>query len=212
MFLKKYLKRITTDGKIPGQPVDENGENYNEWIYDSAIVKVDDAEHVEKVLKTLQDMGFETENNKELLDSVQKEMKTIQLMLGGVGMIALIVAVIGIGNTMTTAVYDRINEIGILKVLGCDPDELLYLFLLESGILGAIGGIVGILASYGISEFFINKVAIKLLDMPKGTELAVIPLWLAIVAFIFAVVLGVGAGYFPARWASKMKPIEAVRK
>ena len=210
--LKKYLKRITTDGKIPGQPVNENDENYNEWIYDSAIVKVDDAEHVEKVLKTLQDMGFETENNKELLDSVQKEMKTIQLMLGGVGMIALIVAVIGIGNTMTTAVYDRINEIGILKVLGCDPDELLYLFLLESGILGAIGGIVGILASYGISEFFINKVAIKLLDMPKGTELAVIPLWLAIVAFIFAVVLGVGAGYFPARWASKMKPIEAVRK
>ena len=97
-------------------------------------------------------------------------------------------------------------------MLGCDPDELLYLFLLESGILGAIGGIVGILASYGISEFFINKVAIKLLDMPKGTELAVIPLWLAIVAFIFAVVLGVGAGYFPARWASKMKPIEAVRK
>lgn len=210
--LKKYLKKIAVDGKISGQPVDENDENYKEWIYDSAIVKVDDVEHVDKVIKRLQDMGFQTENNKELLDSMQREIKIVQILLGGIGMIALIVAVIGIGNTMTTSVYDRINEIGILKVLGCDPDELLYLFLLESGILGGLGGLLGILVSYGITELGVNKLAVKMLNMPKGTELAVIPFWLSVAAFFFAVILGVFAGFFPAKWAAKLKPIDAVRK
>lgn len=210
--LKKYLKQNTEDGKIPGQPVNTNNENYHEWIYDSAVIKVDDVEHVEKVIKRLQDMGFQTENNKELLDSMQREIKIVQFLLGGIGMIALVVAVIGIGNTMTTSVYDRINEIGILKVLGCDPDELLYLFLLESGILGGLGGLIGIIISYGMTELGVNKLAVKLLNMPKGTELAVIPLWLAASAFFFAVILGVLAGFFPAKWAAKLKPIEAVRK
>lgn len=210
--LKKFLKQNTSDGLIVGQPVDTNGQNYNEWIYDSVIVKVDDEKHVDKVIKELQNRGFQTENNKELLDSLQREIKIVQILLGGIGMIALIVAVIGIGNTMTTSVYDRINEIGILKVLGCDPDELLYLFLLESGILGGLGGLIGILLSYGITELGVNKLAIKLMDMPKGTELAVIPPWLTVAAFFFAVMLGILAGFFPAKWAAKLKPIDAVRK
>ncbi|MCM1159415.1 MAG: ABC transporter permease [Bacteroidales bacterium] len=211
-MLKKYLKRIAVDGKIPGQPINQNDENYREWIYDSAVVRVDDVEQVDRVIKQLQDMGFRTENNKEFVDSVQQEIKILQILLGGIGMIALIVAVIGISNTMTTAVYDRINEIGILKVLGCDPDELLYLFLLESGILGGLGGLIGIICSYGITEILVNRLAVKLINLPKGTELAVIPLWLAAAAFFFAVFLGVFAGFFPAKWAYKLKPIDAVRK
>ena len=210
--LKRYLKRITNDGKIPDQPVDKNGENYNEWIYDSAIVKVESIDDVEQMVKRLQDMGFQTVNEKEFLDSMQRQIKIVQILLGGIGMIALIVAVIGIGNTMTTSVYDRINEIGILKVLGCDTDELLSLFLLESGILGGLGGLIGIVLSYGITEILINKFAVKLLHLPKGTELAVIPFWLAIASFFFAVFLGIFAGFFPAKWATKLKPIDAVKK
>ncbi len=142
---------------------------------------------------------------------MKKTMKLVQLLLGGIGMIELVVAVIGISNTMTTAVYDRINEIGILKVLGCDLDELLYLFLLESGILGAVGGIVGIAVSYGIRGI-INKLGVILLEFAKGTQLAVIPWWLVVAAVVFSTVLGILAGYFPARWAVKLKPIDAVRK
>ena len=153
---------------------------------------------MEKVEKRLQDMGFQTYSNKEFLDSTQRSIKIAQFVLGGIGMIALIVAVIGIGNTMATSVYDRIHEIGILKVLGCDPDELLNLFLLESGILGGIGGLIGIFCSYGIVAFGVNTLAVKLLAMPKGTTLAVIPFWLAAAAFFFAVLLG----------ASKLRPIE----
>lgn len=210
-ILKRYLKRISEDGKISGQPLDENGESYHEWIYSSAIVIVDDTEHVDEVMKKLQNMGFQTENEKEYLDTMKKTVNIIQIMLGGIGMIALVVAVIGIGNTMTTSVYDRINEIGILKVLGCDMDELMCLFLLESGILGGLGGFIGILCSYGMVYLVINPIAVKLLSLEAGTHIAVIPLWLGIAAFVFAVLLGMLAGFYPAKWASKISPIDAVK-
>lgn len=209
--LLRYLKRKSPDGNIVGQPVDAEGNAYKDFIYSSAVVVVDDINEVDTVVKKLQDMGFQTENEKEYLDSVKKTLKVVQLLLGGIGMIALVVAVIGISNTMTTAVYDRINEIGILKVLGCDLDELLYLFLLESGILGAMGGVVGIVVSYGIRGI-INKLGVMLLEFAKGTQLAVIPWWLVLAAVVFSTVLGILAGYFPAHWAVKLKPIDAVRK
>ena len=149
--LKLYLKRLADGGKIPGQPVNQNDENYNEWIYGSAIVEADDIESVKKLEQALKDMGFQTESNIEFVEYIEKTMKIAQLILAGIGMIALVVAVIGIGNTMTTAVYDRVQEVSMLKVLGADPEELLSLFLLESGILGGIGGIIGVLISYAIS-------------------------------------------------------------
>lgn len=209
--LLRYLKRKSPNGVITGQPTDQEGNAYRDFIYSNAVVIVDDIDEVDDVVKKLQDMGFQTENEKEYLDSVKKSLKVVQLLLGGIGMIALVVAVIGISNTMTTAVYDRINEIGILKVLGCDLDELLYLFLLESGILGAVGGMVGIIASYGIRGI-LNKLGVALLEFEKGTRLAVIPWWLVLAAVGFSTILGVLAGYFPARWAVKLKPIDAVRR
>ena len=211
-LMKKYLKRNQVDGKIAGQPVNADNENYNEWIYNQAIVKVDKVEHVDAVTKQLQDMGFQAESQKEFVDYINQQLKIIQILLGGIGMIALIVAVIGIGNTMTTSVYDRVNEIGVLKVLGCETDELLHMFLLESGILGGLGGLIGIVLSYGIAKLLINQIGVKLMEMPKGTELAVIPAWLAIAAFLSAILLGVLAGFFPAKWAAKLNPMEALRK
>lgn len=209
--LKKYLKRNSVDGVIMGQPTDNNGNPINEWVYSSAIVKVDDVSNVETVTKRLSDMGYQAYSNKEFVDEVQRTIKIIQVLLGGIGAIALVVAVIGIGNTMTTSVYDRIGEIGILKVLGCDPDELMGLFLLESGILGGIGGIIGLACSFVIIKVLINRIGIKLLKLSAGTQIAVLPLWLCVTALIMAIVLGVVAGYLPAKWASKLKPIDAVR-
>lgn len=210
--LKQFLKQNAVDGLIQGQPTNENGEPYSEWIYESAIVVADDVEHVDALVKKIQDMGYQAESNKEYVDMIQQTAKIVQILLGGIGAIALIVAVIGISNTMTTAVYDRIGEIGILKVLGCDPEELLKLFLLESGILGGVGGLIGIAVSYLITQVGVNIIAVKAINMAKGTQLAVIPWWLAIGAFLFAILLGVLAGFFPARWASKLRPVEAFRK
>ena len=210
--LKLYLKRQAAGGSVIGQPVDSNGDSYQEWIYSEAIVEAEDIDAVDKLVKNLQDMGYQAESNKEFVDYMQKATKIAQMVLAGIGMIALVVAVIGIGNTMTTAVYDRVQDIGILKVLGSDPGELLYLFLLESGILGGMGGLIGVLVSYGITELLVNHLAVKLMNLPQGTTLAIIPWWLAVAAFIFAILLGIAAGFFPARWAARLKPIEAMGK
>lgn len=210
--LKKFLKRYSDNGVVLGQPLDMNGEPYSEWIYEDAIVTADDIGHVDALVKKLQDMGFQAESNKEYVDMVQRTTKMIQILLGGIGAIALIVAVIGIGNTMTTAVYDRVHDIGVLKVLGCDPEELLFMFLMESGILGGVGGVIGVAVSYLITEVGVNILAVKLLKMTEGTRLAEIPWWLAVSAVGFAILLGVIAGYFPARWAAGLKPIKAVQR
>ena len=139
--LIRMLKRNSSDGKIAGQPVDADGNAYKDFIYSSAVVTVDSIDNVDAVVKRLQDMGFQTQNSKEYLDMIKRNVKMIQILLGVVGMIALVVAVIGISNTMTTSVFDRVNEIGILKVLGCDPDELRQVFLFEAGLLGLLGGV-----------------------------------------------------------------------
>lgn len=210
--MKAYLKQNSMEGKITGQPLDKNGMPYKEWIYQNAIVCVDDVENVDRVVKRLQEMGLQAQSEKEYVDSVKKEVKMLQVLLGGIGMIALVVAVIGIGNTMTTSVYDRIGDIGILKVLGCDSGELMKLFLLESAILGGIGGLLGLFASYGIVAGGVNRLAVRLMNLPKETRLAVVPWWLSLGSVCFSILLGMIAGYFPAKWAAKLKPIQAIRK
>lgn len=210
-YLKSLLKRVSVDGKLEGQPVDGNGNSYREFIYTVAIVTVDDTNNVDAIVKKFQDMGYQTENAKEYLDTIQKYLKMIQLLLGGIGTIALVVAVIGISNTMTTSVFDRVNEIGILKVLGCDIDELRLLFLAEAAIIGAAGGVLGVGCSYGV-KVIIDKCAVSMFHLAKGTNISYIPWWLALAGMMGSVVLGVAAGYFPARWATKLRPIDAVTR
>ena len=210
-YLKSLLKRVSVDGKLEGQPVDGNGNSYREFIYTAAIVTVDDTNNVDAIVKKFQDMGYQTENAKEYLDTIQKYLKMIQLLLGGIGTIALVVAVIGISNTMTTSVFDRVNEIGILKVLGCDIDELRLLFLAEAAIIGAAGGVLGVGCSYGV-KVIIDKCAVSMFHLAKGTNISYIPWWLALAGMMGSVGLGGAAGYFPARWATKLRPIDAVTR
>ena len=209
--LIKFLKNNKTNGYIYGQPVDENGNPINDFVYDSVVVTVDDVDNVDFVVKKLQDMGYSTFNNKQYLESAKKTIRTTQFLLAGIGAIALIVAVIGISNTMTTSVYDRINDIGILKILGCDNDELITMFIIESGMFGFIGGTVGTVISFLIRGV-INKIAIWFLGFSEGAQLSIIPLWLVIVTIILSTVLSLMAGYFPARWGSGLKPIDALRR
>lgn len=208
--LTSLLKRNSENGVILGQPLTADGGNYSEYIYSSAIVKVEDLDEVDNLVKKFQDMGYETSNSKEYLNTVQKYLKIFQLLIGGIGAIALVVAVIGISNTMTTSVFDRINEIGILKVLGCDPDELTLLFLLEAGIIGFAGGVLGVGISY-LTKFGIDKAAVAIFKLSKGTVVSVIPWWLVVTAIVGATILGIVAGFFPAKWASRQNPIDAVR-
>lgn len=204
--LKSYLTKNFGKGNIPGQPK-PNGKPMNEWVYSTLVVDVDDASNVDSVMKDIQDMGFSASSNKDLLDSAQKNLQIVELVLGGIGMVAFLVAAIGIANTMMMSTYERTKEIGVMKVLGCDMRDIQKLFLAEAGFIGLIGGIVGLGLTCGVSAL-INHFAVSMGGM-KG-NISVIPWWLALAAVAFSTLMGMVAGYFPARRAMKLSPLAAI--
>ena len=209
--LKMYLKKEAVEGKIPGQPLDKNGQPYNMWAYDRAIIRVDNVDNVKRVSKILSDMGYEVVNNLEMLENVTRTIKMVQFILGALGAIAAVVAVIGIVNTMMTAVYDRVREIGLLKMLGADVDDISFMFLFESAMMGLVGGILGVGLAL-LVDIYINKRLVEFMKMPEGTWIMSTPMWLILGAVAMSVVVSVLAGAFPARWASRIKPLEAISK
>ena len=106
-------------------------------------------------------MGYGASSLADILDSLRETSRTIQMVLGGIGAISLLVAALGITNTMIMSIYERTREIGIMKVLGCLLGDIGKMFLLEAGLIGAIGGLLGILFSQGVS-FLMNKAGVSL--------------------------------------------------
>ena len=119
--------------------------------YDSALVRVQDIDHVADVESQIRTMGFTTSSSRDMLDSLKEQTRSIQLILGGIGAVALVVAAIGIANTMVMSVTERVREIGIMKALGCTVHDIRAMFLVEAGAIGVIGGVIGCLVSALIS-------------------------------------------------------------
>ena len=173
-------------------------------------MEVDDMENVSQVQKLINDMGFQASSNMEWLEQSQQQSNMVQAVLGGIGAVSLFVAAIGIANTMMMSIYERTKEIGIIKVLGCDMGNIRNMFLIESGFIGFMGGITGILLSYGISFLINHFLSAQMLTGMDG-NLSRIPPWLSIAAVGFAVFVGMAAGFFPALRAMKLSPLAAIR-
>lgn len=209
--LKTMLKKEFRGRVIPGQPMTKSGKPYSYLTYTSAYVKVDDLNHMDTVSNAIRDMGFYTESNAEYLESMKKQFAMIQAVLGGIGAVSLLVAAIGIANTMMMSIYERTKEIGVIKVLGCSLKNIKQMFLLEAGFIGLLGGIIGNMFSIVIS-FGINKIAESAgggMGMSGG--ISYIPVWLVFVSMAFAVFVGMAAGYFPAVRAMRLSPLAAIR-
>ena len=111
---------------------------------------------------------------------------------------------------MMMSIYERTKEIGVMKVLGCDLRNIRSLFLLEAGFIGFIGGVIGLVLSYSIS-FIINKFAASAQEFMASSSISFIPLWLAALSLVFAVFVGMAAGFFPALRAMRLSPLAAIR-
>ena len=206
--LVQELRKVFKNKPIPGQPTTKTGKPYKEIFYTNLYVNVDDMEHVVEVQKQIADMGYDAYSNAEWLESEQKTMGYVQAILGGIGAVSLLVAAIGIANTMMMSIYERTKEIGVMKVLGCDMRNIQTIFLMEAGFIGLIGGTIGLLISF-ILSFVINKLASAANEYMKG--ISYIPLGLVVLALGFAVLVGMLAGYFPSRRAMKLSPLAAIR-
>ena len=134
----------------------------------------------------------------------------VTLILGGIGSVAFIVSAIGIINTMLMSIYERQKEIGVMKVIGASVNDVRGMFLIESGFIGFFGGILGLLISLAVGKVINGFMAGGGMFGGSGDVIAISPL-LAIVGVGFSSLVGVLAGYIPARRATRLSAIEALR-
>ena len=191
--------------------------------YDELYVNAENIKLVEPVEKEIRQMGFQTNSMESVRKPMEKDARQKQLMLGGLGAISLIVAAIGIANTMIMSITERTREIGILKALGCFLGDIKKEFLLEAAAIGFIGGAIGVTVSCLISRImnYVSQNAslgggfsesMGFADS-AGTSavMSVIPPWLGVFALLFSALIGVAAGYYPANKAVKISALEAMK-
>ena len=152
---------------------------------------------------------FTVETPQNILATLTTILTIVQGVLVGIAMISLLVGGIGIMNTMYTAVLERTKEIGIMKATGARDRQVLFLFLVESGMLGMFGGLIGVSIGFGISKL-VEFIAFQI----YGSFLikASVNLWVLFGALMFAFLVGGASGVFPARQAAKLRPVDALRK
>ncbi len=196
--------------------------------YQQVYVKVNDVESVSEVEQQINEMGYETFSMTQIREEMQAQVAKSQMILGGTAAVALLVAALNIANTMMMSIYERTKEIGVMKVLGCEVSKIRNMFLVEAGAIGLLGGVIGVILSFGASwilnnintimAFFGNKnvdlSGIMMGDMGgagMGSAISIIPLWLVLLGLGFSTLVGILSGLWPAIRATKISALEAIR-
>jgi len=167
---------------------------------------------IEKVLRKRRDVkvgeeDFEVSTPAAALETVNQVLLGVQLFIAMIALISVVVGAIGIINTMTTSVLERKKQIGIMKAIGARNKDIFYLFFIESGLMGLIGGIIGV--TIGVIVGYIGTIAI---NQFIGADVQPTIQWgLVVYSLIGSFVLGSISGIWPALSAAKKKPVEALK-
>ena len=178
----------------------------------SLKVQVDDRESVPTARKQIENLGFFTENVGDTVNQITQVFGIFQLILGGFGAIALVVAAIGAFNTLTISLIERIREVSLLKMLGMKRYDIFRLFITESLTIGLLGGVIGVVFGTGVgfgANLFVQKLAER-----SGAD----PVSIFVTPPIFLLIIGGGAllvgfftGFYPSYRAIKTNPLDALR-
>ncbi|MCL6471822.1 MAG: ABC transporter permease [Firmicutes bacterium] len=182
--------------------------------YSALRVTVSSPTEADRVQKKLEDMNLFVFSMKQILDSLNTFFRVIQAVLGAIGAVALLVASIGIINTMIMSIYERTREIGIMKAVGASNKDIIKIFLGEAGFIGLAGGIGGTFLGWILSKILSLLAGFYLSGEGAGGESPItfiVPLWLAIFAIVFAMGIGLAAGIYPALRAARLNPLIALR-
>jgi putative ABC transport system permease protein len=181
--------------------------------YDRLRIRAASLNDATQIVAELEGHGFEVESLRMILDNMNRALVVLQTMLGSIGTLALLVASIGIANTMVMAVYERTREIGILKAIGASPGDIRRLFVAESSFIGLVGGVAGTILGW-LLGLGLNRLILAILRWQeiavRGTFF-VVNGWLVVLALAFATVVGLLSGLYPASRAARLDPIEALR-
>ncbi|MBN1312689.1 MAG: ABC transporter permease [Anaerolineae bacterium] len=199
-----------------GQRIDRRTEGYSQ-----AILIVNDPKRMRQIETSLMiDEGFLAYSARTSLDMLNTIFAVLQAVVGGIGAIALIVAAIGIANTMVMSILERTREIGLMKAVGATNRDVMSVFIGEAGAIGILGGIGGVVFGIGAAKV-IDMVAMAYVnaDLARSgatggsgiDSIAVIPLWLPLFAVAFALVIGLASGIYPALRAVQLNPVTALK-
>ena len=180
--------------------------------YSSVWVDVKDKNAVEAVLNDVKSLGYGAAAGKEEIDTQATAFTIIGAVLGGIGGIALLVAAIGVINTMVMATLERTREIGIMRAIGATKKTVRRLFRVEAGVLGFMGGLFGVVISFGFA-IGLNKVLNQQLADSGIADRNIVSIspQIALVVLLITTMIGMLAGSLPARRAANMDPVEALR-
>ncbi|NOT05019.1 MAG: ABC transporter permease [Anaerolineales bacterium] len=191
--------------------------NYNKDGYSQVIVKVENADQALDIADQITAMGFQAITPQSYLQGINGFFVVLQIIFGGVGAIALLVAAIGIANTMTMSILERTREIGLMKAVGATNRDVLSIFLGEAAGIGFIGGLGGIVIGW-LAAQAMNVLAIVYLagqaSQQGGAPPSVAvytPVWLPVFALIFSTFIGMLSGLYPALRAATMIPVQALK-
>ncbi|MEN1968150.1 FtsX-like permease family protein [Lentibacillus sp. N15] len=207
----------TTKGAIPDPNYEQDETEADANVFDDVKVFANSLEDVQAVTDKLDDASYATY-------SVVSEMKQLNVLftiakagLILVGTIAVLIASIGIYNTMTMAVTERAPDIGIMKAIGANPKAIKQIFLMESTYIGVIGAIIGTVVAYGVS-LLVNAGLPLILQMafdeelPDGLKFSSIPVTLVIIAVVICLLVTILSGMRPAKRATQIDVLQAMRR
>jgi len=201
---------------------------FNEWAlgrrinrakdgYPNVVVKVSDVKDVIDITELLTNMGYQAYTPQTFVQGIDNFYLILQVTFGGVGAIALLVAAIGIANTMAMAILERTREIGLMKAIGATNRDVLLTFLGEASGIGFLGGLGGILVGW-LAGQVLNVLAMVYMagqaaqqGGPPPSLAANSPPWLMIFALVFATLIGLMSGIYPALHAATMVPVSALK-
>jgi putative ABC transport system permease protein len=181
--------------------------------YDFVTVRSTDVTHAIALTAQFRKEGFQVQSLEIFVEVANRVVTAITVMFTLIGSIALLVATIGIANTMVMAIYERTREIGILKAMGASGGEIRQMFMLEAGFIGFIGGFIGLLLGWlaGLGLNQVIHIYSRYRELPVRGDFFVVTLTLALGVILFATFIGLVAGLLPAQRAAKLDPLQALR-
>ncbi|MBP0979361.1 MAG: ABC transporter permease [Oscillospiraceae bacterium] len=226
----RKLNHITQNTSSFMGDLDENAPLFT---YHNVVVNVKDINLVEKVSQKIGNLGFSPSNQIEEVEKEKARTSSNQLVLGVLGAITLFVASLSVANTMITSMYERTKEIGVMKVIGCKVGNIKIIFLIESAILGLLGGSIGMAITYYLSNFMNNITNVSDISELTGVaellatymsmmqydsyatvklDIALIEpsLWLYIISG--SVLVTMIAAYIPARKAARISALTSIKE
>jgi putative ABC transport system permease protein len=180
--------------------------------YSSLTVRLKSYREFDAVRDTLEARGYRTFSLVDDFKQMKKAFLLFDAMLGAIGFLALTVASLGIANTMIMSITERYREIGVLKSLGADDRQIQLLFLAESGAVGFVGGVVGLILGWLLTR--VASVFLKMWMEKQGQppmEVFSMPIWLMLLAVTFGVAVSLMAGALPSRRAARVDPVQSLR-